>query len=223
MSGGKDRDLREVEEYFGRTAGRFENIYTGAGGPGQRLFDRIFRPDMRRRFELALERCPRDETCRVLDVGCGPGHYTTALARRGRGEVWGVDLSAEMLRLARLRADRFGVSRRVRLVEGDFMAWEPKSTFRVSLAMGVTDYLADPVPLLERMKSFTTDRMLLSFPTKSAVREPLRKMRLRLAGCPVYFYDARDIARILSRLGNHIFEVIKIPGSGSDYFVAVYL
>ena len=38
----------------------------------------------------------------VLDAGCGPGHWTAALARRGV-EVAGVDLSAEFLERARRR------------------------------------------------------------------------------------------------------------------------
>ena len=39
----------------------------------------------------------------VLDLGCGTGRHATILARRGR-EVTGVDVSAEMLALARRRA-----------------------------------------------------------------------------------------------------------------------
>ena len=38
----------------------------------------------------------------VLDAGCGPGHWTAALSRRGV-EVAGVDLSAEFLERARCR------------------------------------------------------------------------------------------------------------------------
>ncbi len=37
---------------------------------------------------------------RVLDVGCGPGRHSLALARRGF-DVVGVDHSAEFVRLAR--------------------------------------------------------------------------------------------------------------------------
>lgn len=39
---------------------------------------------------------------RVLDAGCGPGHWTAALARRGV-DVAGVDLSGEFLEHARRR------------------------------------------------------------------------------------------------------------------------
>jgi SAM-dependent methyltransferase len=47
---------------------------------------------------------------RVLDVGCGPGAALTKVARLvARGEVVGVDLSLEMLRLADERARRAGL------------------------------------------------------------------------------------------------------------------
>ncbi len=48
-----------------------------------------------------------DETATVLDVGCGGGRTTLDAARRAAaGSVLGVDLSAEMLGLARRRAAR---------------------------------------------------------------------------------------------------------------------
>src|SRR3954463_3232826 len=36
----------------------------------------------------------------VIDLACGEGHYTRELRRRGAARVVGVDLSAEMIRLA---------------------------------------------------------------------------------------------------------------------------
>src|SRR5215210_8056241 len=55
-------------------------------------------------FELLVE-LGRLEGRRVLDVGCGTGTLTSALAERG-ARVWGVDPSEEMLVLARQRAGR---------------------------------------------------------------------------------------------------------------------
>jgi ubiquinone/menaquinone biosynthesis C-methylase UbiE len=40
---------------------------------------------------------------RVLDVGCGTGRLVTALAERYASKVWGVDVSPEMLAVARRR------------------------------------------------------------------------------------------------------------------------
>jgi len=41
---------------------------------------------------------------RVLDVGCGTGQVTVALAERYGAQAWGVDPSAEMLAVARRKA-----------------------------------------------------------------------------------------------------------------------
>ena len=51
-----------------------------------------------------------DQTARILDVGCGPGHDAAELTRRGH-DVLGLDLSTSMLRLARAAG--------VHVVQGD--------------------------------------------------------------------------------------------------------
>jgi SAM-dependent methyltransferase len=43
---------------------------------------------------------------RVLDVGCGTGRLSLALAEEQAARVWGVDVSPEMLAVARARAPR---------------------------------------------------------------------------------------------------------------------
>jgi len=54
---------------------------------------------------------------RVLDVGCGSGRLTVALARTG-ADVTGIDTSGERLGEARLRAAATGVE--LQLIEADF-------------------------------------------------------------------------------------------------------
>jgi ubiquinone/menaquinone biosynthesis C-methylase UbiE len=67
-------------------------------------YDRI-RPvddNWRRTFEVvAREADLRGQ--RVLDLGCGTGRLSAALAEQGIARVWGVDASAEMLAVARER------------------------------------------------------------------------------------------------------------------------
>jgi len=58
---------------------------------------------------------------RVLEIGPGTGHSLVALARAAgeMGQVYGLDLSPGMLRVARARLERAGLAGRVNLVCGD--------------------------------------------------------------------------------------------------------
>jgi demethylmenaquinone methyltransferase/2-methoxy-6-polyprenyl-1,4-benzoquinol methylase len=76
-----------------------------------------------RRF--AMRRLSLPEGGRALDVACGTGDWTLALAQAvGRGgEVVGIDFCEDMLDVAREKVDRHrDLADRVRLVHGDAMA-----------------------------------------------------------------------------------------------------
>ncbi len=67
-------------------------------------YDRI-RPvddNWRTAFELVVREADLRGR-RVLDLGCGTGRLSTALAEQGIARVWGVDPSAEMLAVARAK------------------------------------------------------------------------------------------------------------------------
>ncbi|MCL6594352.1 MAG: class I SAM-dependent methyltransferase, partial [Alicyclobacillus sp.] len=76
-----------------------------------------------RRFAMRHTRLPAGG--RALDVACGTGDWTFALARQTgpAGEVVGLDFCQEMLDVARAKASRLDprMSGRVRWVEGDAM------------------------------------------------------------------------------------------------------
>jgi ubiquinone/menaquinone biosynthesis C-methylase UbiE len=46
---------------------------------------------------------------KVLDLACGTGSLTILMAQRGCYEMWGVDKTAEMLEIARYKAERLGL------------------------------------------------------------------------------------------------------------------
>ena len=207
-----------VRGYFDRVADDFDAIYDGKGSLG-RWIDCHFRRDMYERYRLTFETCGNVNGKTVLDIGCGSGRYSIEFARRGAAHVVGLDFASRMLALARQRAAEYGVQDRCQFRAGDFMKVEFAQQFDICLAIGVFDYVAEPQSFLEKMGSLAKELFIASFPSKSPVRTPIRKVRYYLKRCPVYFYDRVKIQRLLSDLGEY--RIIKIPGQGMDYFVSV--
>ena len=71
---------------------------------------------------------------RFLDVGCGVGRHSIELGRRGY-RVVGIDLSPDMLRIARSAAEEAGVTDSVRFVEGDASSTRLEETFDRAICM----------------------------------------------------------------------------------------
>jgi ubiquinone/menaquinone biosynthesis C-methylase UbiE len=77
---------------------------------------RAYRPDVLRDWLERIARyVPAAETDRIIDLGCGTGRYTAALAAYFQAEVLGVDPSEKML--AEARGKRPGA--RIRFVQGN--------------------------------------------------------------------------------------------------------
>ena len=55
----------------------------------------------------------------LLELGCGTGRLLIPLAQAGY-RVTGVEISPEMLRIARAKAEAAGVTESVTLIEGDY-------------------------------------------------------------------------------------------------------
>lgn len=86
-------------------------LWNGPGGSAwtdtRDVLDRMFAP-----FEdLLCDPLPAAPSPAALDVGCGTGAVTLALARRLPGDGWvaGIDVSAPMIEVARARAEKAGL------------------------------------------------------------------------------------------------------------------
>lgn len=89
---------------------------------------------------------------RVLDVGCGTGHTTVALARHLPGVQWvGIDLSSAALEMGRAHAAAAGVDH-VDFVQADAGALPSElGVFDVILALGVLHHVRAPDRVLARL------------------------------------------------------------------------
>jgi ubiquinone/menaquinone biosynthesis C-methylase UbiE len=88
----------DVQDYFVRHATRFNGLY-GGDNMATRLFDKTFRRPMYDRYVYTVQDLAAGKNKKYLDLGCGSGRYSVALAQLG-AKVTGLDFSEAMLALA---------------------------------------------------------------------------------------------------------------------------
>lgn len=201
---------RQVERYFDLQAGQWDSLYDE-----NRLthaLNQKLRRGMYDRVIKTFEALGDLHSKRVLDVGCGSGRISALLAQRG-ATVVGIDFAENMIQLAEEHVRAKGVDSRVTFIRGDFVEYRPAETFDSAIALGVFDYVQHPVPFLQSMGKVAR-QVIASFPGHSPIREPLRKLRYGLRGCPLYFYAPEDLPRIARDAGFHNVEVIPYASSG---------
>lgn len=206
----------DVQRYFTERARSFDRLYDLP--PVERVVNRLFRRAVYQRFALTFQHAGDVTAKRVLDIGCGSGRYAIEFARRGAAEVLGVDFSDEMLRLARDYAQVSGVADRVRFERGDFGAFETDQPFDIAIAIGFFDYIADPAPVLARVRAATSGRLLASFPVETFPRSSLRRRRYAGRGVHLRFYRREEIAD-LARIAGFA-SVSVLPLSAGHFLVA---
>ena len=85
---------------------------------------------------------------RVLDVGCGGGILSDAMARRG-AEVLGIDLASKPLKVAQLHALEAGTTRvDYREVAAEALAAEMPGAFDVVTCMEMLEHVPDPASIV---------------------------------------------------------------------------
>jgi len=86
-----------------------------------RWYDALAGGSEKRLIDAGLLKLAVCEGERTLEIGSGAGHAICALAQSvgDAGRVYGLDISAGMLRVAQRRVDRTGLSGRVDLRQGD--------------------------------------------------------------------------------------------------------
>ncbi len=206
----------QTRAFFHQYADDFNAIYSNRNTAANRIINASFRRSMELRYRKTIEGCTPARGMRVLDLGCGPGHYSIALAGQG-AQVVGIDFADGMIALAREQARTAGLMDQCQFFVGDFYAFDPERAFDFTIVMGVMDYVADPKPLLAKIVSMTEKRAFVSFPRAGGFLAWQRKLRYR-ARCPLYLYSETQIRELLreSMGASVIIEPI-----ARDFFVTI--
>lgn len=158
-------------------------LWNGPGGrawvEAQNTLDQMFKP-----FEdlLAAVVSP---PCggRVLDVGCGTGSTTLAVARRlgERGHCTGVDISEPMVTAARERAEREAAPASFILADAQTHAFDPAGFDTIISRFGVM-FFADSVRAFANLRRAARDSAELHFVAwRSAAENPFMTTAERAA------------------------------------------
>ena len=203
-------EILTQRNYWNSEVNAFHSIYSQQKSKVSTYLDKVFRKDMYERFVFTIENCAPVAGRRFLDVGCGSGVYSLELARKGAGNVTGLDIAENMLEICRRAAEREHVDDRCRFLHTDLLEYRADSSFDVSIGIGLFDYISDPRPVLKKMRQLTTDKAIMSFPRLYTWRAPVRKARLSLRGCPVFFYTKEQVGRLLKEAGFESYTTTKV-------------
>jgi SAM-dependent methyltransferase len=179
----------------------------------QPLLDRLFAP----LGTLLIESLAGHSLGRVLDVGCGTGAVTLALASPSgdAGECVGIDISAPMIEAARARAEREGSRARFVCADAQAHAFAPAGFDTLVSRLGVM-FFDDPVAAFANLRRAARDGAALRFLAwRAAAENPfmttaeraaaplLPRLPARRPGAPGQFgfADRERVESILAQAG----------------------
>jgi len=201
----------KVKKFWNDIAEDFDAIYTGEKKSAlSRALDRLFRKDIYQRLDWVMRSSGEIPGQTICDIGCGSGRFVAEFARRGARRVVGVDVAPNMLKLAADLVAAQGAGGVCEFVHADVLDWKTAETFDTTIAIGLWDYIEHPAERLRNIRKMTKGRFLSAWPRFWTWRMPVRKVRLTLAGCPVYFFRRDQVTRHLEDAGFRIesFETV---------------
>lgn len=172
-------------------------------------------PYMRPRLDFLLAHVPAGT--RVLDVGCGEGWFTTALAEAGR-EAVGIDVAQEPLRRGRERDPRLDL--RHVPARGEWPLRD--ASFDAVWAGEVIEHVADTAGWLSEVRRVLRSGGALVLSTPA--HEPLTRLALGLSGRAfaahfdprsdhLRFYTRRTMVALLNEFGFERIETRAVGGA----------
>lgn len=206
----------QVARFFDGYARDFDAIYGTSRGIGSAVVNSLFRRSMLIRFDKTVyDECLRIEGREVLDVGCGPGHYSVALVERGAKFAHGIDFAPAMIDISVQRAKSAGVASKCSFEVRDFLTFPETRKYDYVILMGFMDYIENPAPVIAKARAIATHKALFSFPKAGGFLAWQRRLRYK-ARCPLYLYSEKRLQELFAGTSS------KIESAARDFYVVAY-
>lgn len=203
-------DLLKQRDYWNKTSENFESIYTKNKNNFLIYLDKVFRKDMFERFTFTIENCKPVDGKTYLDIGCGTGIFSLELAKLGAEKVIGIDIAENMIEISKNEAKRKNMEHKCEFILSDLIEYNPAFEIHISLGIGLFDYIKEPLPVVSKMHKISEDKAIFSFPRLFTWRMPIRKLRLIIKRCNVYFYSRKKVKCLLEKAGFRKYKIEKI-------------
>jgi 2-polyprenyl-3-methyl-5-hydroxy-6-metoxy-1,4-benzoquinol methylase len=210
---------QNVDKFFDSYAHDFSAIYGNKNTLLNHAINKYFRKSMKLRYAKTIEGCVPIAGKSVIDVGCGPGHYGIALAKRGAKFVYGIDFAQGMIDLAKQNAAQSGVEDKCHFVFDDFMERSIRERFDYAIVMGFMDYIEAPQKIVEKVLSLTRSKAFFSFPVDGGLLGWQRKRRYKKR-CDLFMYNISQLDAIFDDMNLKKIEIQKIA---RDFFITVFM
>ena len=148
----------------------------------RRAINAVFQKNVTERTKLTLLECKNVEGKSILNIGSSLGPLASELSRKG-AHITSIKLSTSKIEL----------NARKLFLEPEF-----KQNFNLTLALGLFDYIEDPVLYLKKMRILTEEKCVMSFPSYATFQMPLRIIWMRSRKYPIYFYTKSTIKKLVA-------------------------
>ncbi len=213
-----EREVEVSRRYFGSFAEDYHRAFEGTGRDRlHRAINRLFR---RKTFEtrtaIVADLLGKHGVAgkSVLDLGSGSGEVSLLAARLG-ATVTGLDVSPEMVSIARRESERAGLTDRVRFEVHDVVT-QPIPAAAVSMMIGVIEYYSDLSPILTKAAAATRELVIICDTRGPWWRRWLRYTLARLKHFYLHYHSPDSVAAIMrsagfaetARIAGHSFTVM---------------
>ena len=211
------KNTREMDIYFDTVPEYYESvsylagIYKFFGGLSTQPED-LMVPIINSGIQEGLNKILNPKDKFILDLGCGTGMYTRSLSREA-AHVWGVDISAEMLKQATLNIKQENLEN-ITMVRADADSLPFKdSQFHGVSCMGAMQLFRNIDETLAEIKRVIKDCGTLAAMTyiKEGVWKDVEHQRY-LEKLDIHFFEVKEIENLLKQNGFEKF-LYRINGS----------